>query len=88
MRPLANIFGHLIALLWQCARLPLFVLLLTLEPVVGVVVGALALLGVLMAFFWWSMWVTHFHFALLLGTSLGLGALPFAYQTLLRMVSR
>jgi hypothetical protein len=32
---------------WQCIRLPSFLFLLVLEPVVTLVVGALALLGVL-----------------------------------------
>ena len=39
-------------LLWQCIRVPLFLLLVTLEPVVSMVLGLLALLGVLSAFFW------------------------------------
>ena len=37
-------------LLWQCIRVPLF-LVVTLEPVVSFVLGSLALLGVLTAFF-------------------------------------
>jgi hypothetical protein len=38
--------------LWQSIRLPLFLFLLVLEPVVTFVLGALALLGVLTALFW------------------------------------
>ena len=36
---------------WQCIRLPLFLFLLVLEPVVTLVLGALALLGALTALF-------------------------------------
>jgi hypothetical protein len=48
----------------------------------------LALLGLLMAFFWWSIGVPHFHFALMLGMSLGLGSTLLAYHALLRAVSK
>jgi hypothetical protein len=64
------------------------VFLVILEPVVGFVMKRLALLGVLMAFFRWSLGVPHFHFALMLGTSLALGATVVGYQTLLRAVSK
>src|SRR6516165_3917818 len=37
---------------WQCIRLPLLLFLLVLEPIVTLVLGPLALLGVLTALFW------------------------------------
>jgi hypothetical protein len=39
-------------LLWQCIRLPLYVMLAILEPVVSFILRLLALLGVLTALFW------------------------------------
>lgn len=36
-------------LLWQCVRVPLFLFLAVLEPVVSFVLGALALIGALTA---------------------------------------
>ena len=77
-----------LSLLWRVLRLPLLMFLVILEPVVSLVFGPLALLGVLMAFFWWSMGAPSFHFALMLGMSVALGAIPFAYHALLRTVSR
>jgi hypothetical protein len=44
-RLLANIFGYLISLVWQCVRLPLLVFLVILEPVVRFVVGPWRCLG-------------------------------------------
>jgi hypothetical protein len=38
-------------LVWQLIRLPILTLLVILQPVVGLVLGGLALLGVLMSFF-------------------------------------
>ena len=44
-----HVFTVALWLLWQCIRLPLFLLFAILEPVVSFVFGSLALLGVLMA---------------------------------------
>jgi hypothetical protein len=57
---------------WQCIRLPLFLLLLVLEPVVTLVLGAFALLGVLTALFWKFFGPPDFPFLLMLSISLGL----------------
>ncbi|HXS26368.1 MAG TPA: hypothetical protein VN730_01750, partial [Steroidobacteraceae bacterium] len=54
-------------LLWQAVRLPLFLLLAVLEPVVSFVLGALALLGILTALFWEAVHPAHFPFFLVLG---------------------
>jgi hypothetical protein len=75
-------------LLWCTVRLPVYVFLVILEPVVRFVLGALALLGVLMALFLKFYGVPHFPFALMLGTSVGLGLMLVGYYALLRLFGR
>jgi hypothetical protein len=75
-------------LLSQGIRLPLFLLLAILEPVVSFVLGSLALLGVLMALFWKLTGPPHFRFLLMLGISLGFELALAYYHTLLRLLSR
>jgi hypothetical protein len=71
-------------LLWCTVRLPLYVFLVILEPVVRFVLGTLALLGVLTALFLKFYGVPHFPFALMLGVSVGLGLMLVGYYALLR----
>jgi hypothetical protein len=66
-----NLAAYVLWLLWQCIRLPMFLLLAILEPVVSLVLGSLGLLGVLTAFFWRFIPPPHFTFLLVLGISLG-----------------
>jgi hypothetical protein len=73
-------------LLWQCVRVPALLLLVTLEPVVSFVLGSLALLGVLTAFFWKLVGPPHFPFFLVLGISLGFELALVVYHTLLRLL--
>jgi len=75
-------------LLWQCIRLPLYVMLAILEPVVSFILRLLALLGVLTAFFWKLAGPPHFPFLLVLGISLGFGLMLAAYHAFLRLLSR
>lgn len=72
---------------WQCIRLPLFLFLLVLEPVVTFVLGALALLGVLMALFWKLFGPPNFPFLLMLSISLGLELALIVYGKLLRLLA-
>jgi hypothetical protein len=74
-------------LLWQCIRVPLFLLLVTLEPVVSFVLGAAALLGVLTAFFWKLVGPAHFPFVTLLSVSLGFALARILYQKCLQLLS-
>lgn len=74
--------------LWRCVRLPLFLLLAILEPVVSFLLGALALLGVLATLFWKLTGPSHFPFLSMLGISLGFGLLLAGYQAFLRLLSR
>jgi hypothetical protein len=72
---------------WQCIRLPLFLLLLVLEPVVTMVLGAFALLGVLTALFWKFFGPPDFPFLLMLSISLGLELVLIVYHKLLRLLA-
>lgn len=83
-----DLLGGTLRLLWYGLRLPVFMLLAILEPVVRFTLGALALLGVLTALFFKSYGVPHFPFALMLGVSMGLGLMLAAYQALLRLLGR
>lgn len=75
-------------LLWYAVRLPAYMFLVILEPVVRFVMGALALLGVLTALFFKFYGVPHFPFALMLGVSVGLGFVLSGYYALLRSFGR
>src|SRR5882672_12525333 len=75
-------------LLWHAVRLPVYVFLVILEPVVSFVLGALALLGVLTALFFKLYGVPHFPFALILGVSVGSGLMQVGYYALLRVFGR
>jgi hypothetical protein len=83
-----DLFTDALWLAWQCLRLPLLLSLEILEPVVSFILSSLALLGVLMTLFWWSVGPSHFPVALMLGISLGLGAALAAYYALLRLLNR
>jgi len=72
---------------WQCIRLPLFLFLLVLEPVVTLVLGALALLGVLTALFWKFFGPPDFPFLLMLSISLGFELALIVYHKLLRLLA-
>jgi hypothetical protein len=75
-------------LVWHTVRLPVYVFLVILEPVVRFVLGALALLGVLTALFFKFYGAPHFPFALMLGSSVGLGLILVGYYALLRLFAR
>jgi hypothetical protein len=77
-----------VRLLWLALRLPMFMFLAILEPIVSFVLGALALLGVLTALFSKFYGVPHFPFALMLGVSVGFGLMQVAYYALLRLFGR
>jgi hypothetical protein len=72
---------------WQCIRLPLLLFLLVLEPIVTLVLGTLALLGVLTALFWKFFGPPNFPFLLVLSISLGLELALIVYHKLLRLLA-
>ena len=73
--------------LWQSIRLPLFLFLLVLEPVVTLLLGGLALLGVLTALFWGLFGPPNFPFFLMLGISLGFELALIVYRRVLRLLA-
>ena len=78
----------MLRLLWCALRLPVFMFLGILEPVVRFILGALALLGLLTALFFKFYGVPHFPFALMLGVSVGFGLMQAGYYALLRVFGR
>lgn len=74
---------------WQAIRLPVFALLMILEPVVHFLLVAIALLSLLMAFFFeFSGAAPHFPFWGMLTFSAGCGLLLIAYEGMIRLFSR
>jgi hypothetical protein len=74
-------------LLWQVVRLPTFTLLVILEPVARLFLGALALLGVLTALILKMAGAPHFPFLPMIAASVGCGLLLAGYYSLLRVLS-
>lgn len=88
-RPIAgDLFRAALWLLWQCIRLPVFLFLLTLEPVANLFLGTLALLGVLTALFWKLFGPPGFHVFVVITIALGLQFALLVYHFLLRLLSR
>jgi len=83
-----NLLARPLWLLWQVIRLPTFLVLAILEPVASLVLGSLALLGVLTAFFWRFLGRPHFPFLLVLGVSLGFELVLIVYHQLLGFLGR
>jgi hypothetical protein len=74
--------------LWFLVRLPVFTLLVILEPVVALVLGGLALAGVLTTIFFVLIHAPHFPAWTMLAISIGLGLALMFYEVLLRVFSR
>jgi hypothetical protein len=74
--------------LWFLVRLPVFTLLVILEPVVALVCGGLALLGILTTIFFVFIHAPHFPAWTMLIISIGFGMALTFYETLLRFFSR
>jgi hypothetical protein len=84
----SDLFRCMVWLLWQCIRLPLFLLLVTLEPVANLVLGSLALLGVLSAFFSKLVGPPGVPFFLMLTIALSFQFALLVYHALLHLLSR
>ena len=82
-----HLVAHTLWLLWQGIRLPAYLLLAILEPSASFVLGSLALLGVLTAFFWKLVGPPHFPFLLVLGISLSFELVLILYHKLLDFLS-
>jgi hypothetical protein len=74
--------------LWYLVRLPVFMLLKILEPVAALVLGGLALAGVLTTIFFVLIHAPHFPAWTMLTISIGFGLALLIYETLLRVFSR
>jgi hypothetical protein len=74
--------------LWFLVRLPVFTLLVILEPVAALVLGGLALGGVLTTIFFVLVHAPHFPAWTMLSISIGFGLALMFYETLLRVFSR
>ena len=74
--------------LWFLVRMPVFTLLVILHPVVALVLGSLALGGVLATIFFVSIHAPHFPAWTMLTISIGFGLALMFYETLLRFFSR
>jgi hypothetical protein len=76
-------------LVWRLIRLTILTFLVILQPVVGLVFGGLALLGILMSFFFnLSGAAPHFPLLTMLAISVGFGLVLVAYEALIRYFSR
>lgn len=80
--------GLLLRGLWQLVRLPVFTLLVILEPVVALVLGGLALAGVLTTLFFVAIHAPHFPAWTMLSLSIGFGLALMLYEAVLRVFSR
>jgi hypothetical protein len=74
--------------LWFLVRLPLLTLLVILEPIVALVLGGLALAGVLTTIFFVLIHAPHFPVWTMLTISIGFGLALMFYEALLRVFSR
>jgi hypothetical protein len=74
---------------WRLIRLPILTFLVILQPVVGLVFGGLALLGVSMSFFFKLTGAApHFPLLTMLAVSVGFGLVLIGYEALIRRLSR
>lgn len=74
---------------WRAIRLPLLALLKIVEPIARYALTAIALLGTLVAFFFeFSNSAPRFPFWLVLGLSLGCGALVIVLNSVMRRLAR
>ena len=73
---------------WHLVRLPLVALLVILEPIVSLVCGGLALLGVLMTVFFKLVAAPHFPMGMMFSISLGFAVLFVLYEGTIRVLSR
>ena len=73
--------------LWHIVRLPVLMLLVTLEPVVAFACSTLALLGVLTTLFFAVLQVPHFPAATMLVISISFVGILVLYEGLIRVLS-
>jgi hypothetical protein len=74
--------------LWLLVRLPIITLLVILEPVVALILGGLALAGVLTTLFFVLIHAPHFPAWTMLSLSIGFGLALMLYEAVLRVFTR
>jgi hypothetical protein len=79
---------EVLAWIWRLVRLPIVTLLIVLEPVVSLVLGGLALLGVLMTLFNSLVGPPHFPTWTMLTLSVGFGLALRLYRELILLLAR
>ena len=72
--------------LWFAVRVPVFLFLKILQPLVTIVFSSLALLGLLTAFFYRAYGMPHFPFWGTIFLSLGCGAIVMCWQALVQLL--
>jgi hypothetical protein len=83
-----GILAGVLRVLWNCVRLPVFAVLVLAAPLVRLVLGALGLLSLLVAFFYQLFSpLPHPPFWSLLGFAIGCGVALVLYERLLRVLS-
>jgi hypothetical protein len=83
-----TVAGIILWCLWQAIRIPAYLFLSLLAPLVRVVLSGVALLGLLTTLLWERVHPQHFPFALMLGMSLGFGLLLYLYEWMLGFLRR
>ena len=78
----------LVSLPWQLIRLPVYTMLVILEPVVDVIFGGVALLGVLISLFFKFYGIPNFPFWTMFLISITFGLVPTIYGGVIRLFSR
>jgi len=85
----ANLLRGMSWVLWQIIRLPVFTLLVILEPLVRFLLVGIALLGILVSLFLkFSGAAPHLPFWTMLAMSLGFGLMLIAYYAAIRLFSK
>lgn len=77
----------ILRLAWNAVRLPVLMALLMFQPLINFIFTALAMLGILMSFFFKAVALPHFPFWTMLSISLGFGVLVLVYQALVHVLS-
>ena len=85
MIPASKISESVGRVLWHALRVPIYLFLKILEPVVTLCFWGLALLGLLSTFFYKMIGMPHFPFWTMLAISLGFGAALMVYQAMIRL---
>ena len=79
---------ELLRWVWWLLRLPVVTLLVILEPVITLVFGGLALLGVLVTIFYNLIRLPHFPTWTMLSLSVGFGMVVRLYRGLIQLLAR